>query len=244
MTVEGGELCRHCGEPIARLDDQRWAHGRHGFGEWGSRGCRSYSFTLHGDWDERLTRSENAQPRTRAQLAGREEFPSWPGLQQRRLAAERKEREAAALAATRFSAPLARAVKAAEAVVANPENTTFRALERKRAALCLAIEEQARRGAEQQGHHVLLSGTVREELSRLMQLTKDLFVALRAAEDHLPPAEALKAAVSRYSARLDRAATERSAQGYDDGSYTERSSLHAARERLARQALGPDGSAA
>jgi hypothetical protein len=195
MGDEDLELCRHCGEPITWVND-RWAHGRHGFGGWGTVGCRSYSFTRRGEWDDRLTRWEKAQPRTKGQLAGREEFPAWPGLQEKRREAERKEREAEALAATRFSPQLTKAVKAAQAVVLDPGSSTFRVLERRRQAVCLAIERQARRVAAQRGHAEFGSITVNDELSWLLQLTKELFRSLREAEELLPPAEAVKAAAS------------------------------------------------
>ncbi|MEJ8653765.1 hypothetical protein WKI65_38385 [Streptomyces sp. MS1.AVA.3] len=223
------ELCRYCGEPIVMIND-RWAHGRHGLGGWGSVGCSAYSFTLRGEWDSRLTKAEKASPRTRGQRAGREEFPSWPALQQQRREAERKEKAAAALAATRFSPQLAKAVQAAEAVVADPGSHAFRMLERRRQAVILGMEQQARRATAKQGHNELTSGTVDDELNRLMQLTRELLRSLRAAEDLLPPQEAFKAAASRYSARIDQIATDRYASlpSYGDGASTERRSLGAA----------------
>ncbi|MEU9087192.1 hypothetical protein [Streptomyces sp. NPDC048357] len=236
MTDQQTELCRNCGEPIVKSND-RWSHGRHGFGGWGSVGCSAYSYTLRGEWDSRLTKVEKAGPRTRGQLAGREEFPAWPGLQQQRAEAERKEQEAAALAATRFSPQLAKAVEAAEAVVADPGSVTFRTLERRRQAVILAMEQQARRTAAEQGHAGAGSITVENELRRLVQLTQELLRALRAAEELLVPAEAFKAAAARYSARIDQIATERYAslprQG--DGAFTERSVLRTARQRVGRR---------
>ncbi|MFD6180577.1 hypothetical protein [Streptomyces goshikiensis] len=215
--------------------NERWAHGRHGFGGWGSVGCSAYSYTLRGDWDDRLTKAEKAAPRTRDQLAGREEFPAWPGLRQRREEAERKEKEAAALAATRFSAQLAKAVQAAEAVAADPGSHTFRTLERRRQAVILAMEQQARRAAAKQGHAEAGSVTAEGELRRLLQLTRELLRSLRAAEELLPPAEALKAAASRYSARIDQITTDpyASLPRHGDGAYTERSVLASARQRAA-----------
>ncbi|WP_282204168.1 hypothetical protein [Kitasatospora fiedleri] len=230
------EFCRHCGEPVTLVGD-RWTHGRHGFGGWGTVGCSAYSFTLRGAWDSRLTKSEKAQPRTRGQLDGREEFPAWPALQQARRVAERKEREAAELAAVRFSPVLARAVKAAEAIVANPGSTTFRTLERRRQAVCVAMEQQARsaRLTRHDGDRTSLhsSGGREAELNRLLQLTRDLFKALREAEEFLPPEEAVKAATSRYSARIDQIATARydSLPTHGDGAFDERRALEAARLR-------------
>jgi hypothetical protein len=151
--------------------DDRWAHGS--YGGWGSVGCSAYSYTLRGTWDRRLTKKEKASPRTSGQRAGREEFPSWPALQEQRREAERKEKEAAALAATRFSPQLAKAVKAAEVVVADPSSHTFRTLERRRQAIILGMEQQARRAAAKQGHSELFSVTADDELHRLMQLTCD-----------------------------------------------------------------------
>ncbi|MCT9114301.1 hypothetical protein N4G69_54400 [Streptomyces mirabilis] len=223
------ELCRHCGEPVTLVND-RWAHGRHGFGGWGTVGCSAYSFTAHGDWDPRLTKSEKAQPRTRGQRMGHEEFPAWPGLQQQRREAERKEREAAALAATRFAPALARAVKAAEEIIADPSSTTFRALERRRQAVCVAMEQQARlKSPNAMGY-----SATEDELKRLLQVTQKLFQGLRAAEELLSPAEAVKAAKSRYAARIDQIATERygSLPTSGDGAYTERRALDAARRRV------------
>ncbi|MFE2303549.1 hypothetical protein ACFXAW_35735 [Streptomyces sp. NPDC059445] len=232
MIGQETELCRHCGEPVVRLDAGRWSHG---FGEWGSVGCRSYSFTLRGDWDERLTRAEKAAPRTRGQRQGREEFPEWPGLRERRLQAEREQRDAEALAATRFSPKLARAVEAAEAVVADPGSSTFRTLERRRQSVILAMEEQARRAAAEQGHCPTGSFTAQGELNRLMRLTRDLLRSLRTAEEQLPAPEALKAAASRYCARFDQIASDRYAslpqQG--DGVATERYALEQARQNAA-----------
>ncbi|MGW6769235.1 hypothetical protein ACWGBX_02295 [Streptomyces sp. NPDC055037] len=224
LTNQESELCRHCGEPITSRDG-RWSHGSYG----------------HGGWDRRLTKAEKASPRTRGQLAGREEFPAWPGLQQQRWEAERKEREAAALAATCFSPKLSKAVQAAEAVVADPESHTFRTLERRRQAVILAMEEQARRAAAQKGHAEQGSITANDEIARLMQLTRDVLRSLRAAEDLLPPAEALKAAASRYSARIDQITTDRYAPlpRQADGAATERYALHAARQRAGRQIETP-----
>lgn len=225
----------HCGEPITLVND-RWAHGRYGFGGWGTVGCSAYSFTAHGGWDGRLTKSEKAQPRTRGQRTGREEFPAWPGLQQQRREAERKEQEAAALAATRFAPALARAVKAAEEIIADPGSTTFRTLERRRQAVCAAMEQQARSTAaarlkpsEARGYFA-----AEDELQRLLQLTQQLFQALRGAEELLPPAEAVKAAKSRYAARIDQIATERygSLPTSGDGAHTERRAWDAARRRV------------
>ncbi|MFI6611894.1 hypothetical protein [Streptomyces sp. NPDC050149] len=240
MTNQESELCRHCGEPITSFDG-RWSHGRHGYGGWGSVGCSAYSFTLRGEWDSRLTKVEKASPRTRAQLAGREEFPAWPGLQQQRWEAARKEREAAALAATRFSPKLSKAVQAAEAVAADPGSHTFRTLERRRQAVILAMEEQARRAATRKGHAELGSITADDELARLMQLTRDVLRSLRAAEDLLLPAEALKAAASRYTARIDQIATDRygSLPRHADGAPTERNTLQAARQRAGRHKKAP-----
>ncbi|MET9720274.1 hypothetical protein ABZZ46_33395 [Streptomyces rochei] len=238
MSMERGvseELCRHCGEPITLVND-RWAHGRHGFGGWGTVGCSAYSFTAHGDWDRRLTKSEKAAPRTPGQRMGREEFPAWPGLQQQRREAERKEQEEAALAATRFAPALARAVKAAEEIIADPSSTTFRTLERRRQAVCVAMEQQARRTAAARLKPAGSWGysAAEDELRRLLQLTQELFKALRAAEELLPPAEAVKAAKSRYAARIDQIATARysSLPASGDGAYTERHALDAARRRL------------
>ncbi|MFD1277270.1 hypothetical protein ACFQ51_51810 [Streptomyces kaempferi] len=169
---------------------------------------------------------------------GREEFPAWPGLQQQRREAERKEREAAELAATRFGPALARAVKAAEEIMADPGSATFRALERRRQAVCVAMERQASRAAAAR----LESCGAREysdagdELNRLLQLTQELFRALRAAEELLPPAEAIKAATSRYAARIDQVATERysSLPANGDGAYEERRAMDTARRRVHR----------
>ncbi|MFE5793350.1 hypothetical protein ACFQ8C_12345 [Streptomyces sp. NPDC056503] len=235
MASQESELCRNCGEAITRFDG-RWSHGRYGYGGWGTVGCSAYSFTLHGDWDSRLTKSEKASPRTRAQLAGREEFPAWPGLQQQRREAARKEQEAAALAATRFSTKLAKAIQAAESVAADPAHHTFRTLERRRQAVILAMEEQARSAAARNGHAEVGSGTVEDELARLMQLTQDVLRSLRTAEDLLPPAEALKAAASRYSARIDQITTDPYASKLRqaDTAFTERRTLQAARQRTTR----------
>ena len=65
----------------------------------------------------------------------------------------------------------------------------------------------------------------------LLQLTQELFRALRAVEELLPPAEAVKAAKSRYAARIDQIATERygSLPASGDGAYAERHALDAAR---------------
>lgn len=228
------ELCRNCGEPIVFVN-RRWAHGRHGFGEWGSVGCSAYSFTVRGEWDSRLTKSEKAQPRTERQRLGREEFPAWPALQQARRDAERKEREAAALSATRFSPVLARAVKAAQEIVADPGSATFRTLERRRQAVCMAMEQQARKArlARLGGREPTFGGHAEDELNRLLQLTRELFRSLRAAEEQLPPAEAVKAARSRYSSRIDQIATDRYASlpNSGDGAWTERNALDAARQR-------------
>ncbi|MFI1416092.1 hypothetical protein ACH4Y0_40215 [Streptomyces sp. NPDC020707] len=231
-----GELCRHCGEPIVVVND-RWSHGRYGFGGWGTVGCSAYSYTAHGDWDRRLTKSEKAAPRTRGQRMGREEFPAWPGLQQQqRREAERKEREAAELAATRFAPALARAVKAAEEIIADPANTTVRALERRRQAVCVAMERQASRTAAARLKSGSMPGysAAGDELNRLLQLTQELFRALRAAEELLPPAEAVKAATSRYAARIDQVATERYSRlpANADGAFEERRALDAARRRV------------
>jgi hypothetical protein len=229
------ELCRHCGESIT-LVNGRWTHGRHGFGGWGTVGCSAYSFTAHGDWDPRLTKSEKAHPRTRGQRMGREEFPDWPGLQQQRREAERKEQEAAALAATRFAPALDRAVKAAEEIIADPSSTTFRTLERRRQAVCVAMEQQARRTATARLKSADTWGysAAEDELKRLLQLTQELFQALRAAEELLPAAEAVKAAKSRYAARIDQIVTQRysSLPASGDGAYTERCALDAARRRV------------
>ncbi|MYV93330.1 hypothetical protein, partial [Streptomyces sp. SID1034] len=170
------ELCRHCGESIVFVNG-RWSHGRYGFGGWGTVGCSAYSYTAHGDWDRRLTKSEKAAPRTRGQRMGREEFPAWPGLQQQRREAERKEREAAELAATRFAPALARAVKAAEEIIADPASTTFRALERRRQAVCVAMERQASRTAAARLKSGSMPGysAAGDELNRLLQLTQELF---------------------------------------------------------------------
>ncbi|MFF5481043.1 hypothetical protein ACFY5C_27485 [Streptomyces sp. NPDC012935] len=166
---------------------------------------------------------------------GREEFPAWPGLQQQRREAERKEQEAAALAATRFTPALARAVKAAEEIIADPSSTTFRTLERRRQAVCLAMEQQARRTAAARHKSADSWGysAAEDELGRLLQLTQELFQALRAAEELLPPAEAVKAAKSRYAARIDQIATERprALPTRGDSTYTERRALDAARRR-------------
>ncbi|MGW9499069.1 hypothetical protein ACWG5P_32770 [Streptomyces prasinus] len=228
------ERCRYCGEPIVMIDG-RWTHGGHG--GWGNVGCSAYSYTRRGTWDRRLTKKEKASPRTSGQRAGREEFPFWPALQEQRREAERKEKEAAALAATRFSPQLAKAVQAAEAVVAEPGSHTFRTLERRRQAVILGMEQQARRAAAKQGHCEFFSGTVHDELHRLMQLTRELLRSLRAAEELLPPDEAFKAAASRYSARIDQIAAQphASLQRYADGASTERSSLAAARQRAGRR---------
>ncbi|MFB6560367.1 hypothetical protein ACFCYH_16020 [Streptomyces sp. NPDC056400] len=238
MSMEhgaSGERCRHCGEPITLVND-RWAHGRYGFGGWGTVGCSAYSYTAHGDWDRRLTKSEKAQPRTRGQRTGHEEFPAWPGLQQQRREAERKEQEAAALAATRFAPALARAVKAAEEIIADPSSTTFRTLERRRQAVCAAMEQQARstaaarlKSADARGY-----SAAEDELRRLLQLTQQLFQALRDAEELLPPVEAVKAAKSRYAARIDQIATQRygSLPTSGDGAHTERHAWDAARRRV------------
>ncbi|MDN3284900.1 hypothetical protein QWL27_03835 [Streptomyces thermocarboxydus] len=226
------ELCRHCGEPITRVND-RWTHGRYGIGGWGTVGCSAYSYTAHGEWDRRLTKSEKAQPRTRGQRLGDEEFPAWPALQEQRREAERKEQEAAALAATRFTPALARAVKAAEEIIADPGSATFRTLERRRQAVCLAMEQQACRSMAARRKSTASYGysAAEDELNRLLQLTQELFRALRAAEELLPPAEAVKAAKSRYAARIDQIATERygSLPASGDGAYAERHALDAAR---------------
>jgi DNA repair exonuclease SbcCD ATPase subunit len=201
-------------------------------------GCSAYSYTAHGNWDRRLSKSEKAAPRTRGQRMGREEFPAWPALQQQRREAEHKEQEAAALAATRFAPALARAVKAAEEIIADPSSTTFRTLERRRQAVCVAMEEQARRtvAARRMSADSWGYSAAEDELKRLLQLTQELFKALRAAEELLPPAEAVKAAKSRYAARIDQVATARcgSLPTSGDGAYAERRALDAARRRLER----------
>ncbi|MFB7179471.1 hypothetical protein ACFCYI_17385 [Streptomyces sp. NPDC056257] len=240
MTDQQTDVCRNCGEPVVKNGD-RWEHGSpgpgYGFEAWGHVGCRAYSFTLRGEWDSRLTKAEKAGPRTRGQRAGREEFPAWPGLQRQRAEAERKEQEAAALAATRFSPQLAKAVEAAEAVVADPAGVTFRTLERRRQAVILAMEQQARRAAAEQGHAEAGSVTAEDELRRLVQLTQELLRSLRAAEELLLPAEAFKAAAARYSARIDQIATDRHASlpRAGDGAFTERSVLQTARRRAGRR---------
>lgn len=237
VSGQSEELCRYCGEPITFVND-RWAHGRYGFGGWGTVGCSAYSFTVRGQWDSRLTKSEKARPRTEGQRSGREDFPAWPALQQARREAERKERAAAELAATRFSPALARAVKAAEEIVEDPGSATFRALERRRQAVCVAMEQQARRTflARTGGRTPVSSGVAGDELNRLLQLTRELFRALRAAEELLPPAEAVKAAMSRYSARIDQIVTARygSLPASGDGAYEEREALDAARKRAGK----------
>ncbi|MFF4693457.1 hypothetical protein [Streptomyces sp. NPDC001307] len=58
--------------------------------------------------------------------------------------------------------------------------------------MILAMEEQARRTEARQGHAELGSFTAQGELNRLMQLTRELLCSLRAAEEHLPPAEPSK----------------------------------------------------
>ncbi|WP_030565521.1 hypothetical protein [Streptomyces aureocirculatus] len=71
-----------------------------------------------------------------------DDFPAWPGLQQQRREAGRKEREAAELEATRFAPALARAVKAAGKTIADPSSSTFRTLERRRQAVCVAMGQR------------------------------------------------------------------------------------------------------
>lgn len=231
------ESCRHCGEPIVFVNG-RWAHGRYGFGQWGTVSCSAYSYTAHGTWDRRLTKSEKAQPRTEGQRWGREDFPAWPALQQERREAERKEREAAELAATRFSPGLARAMKAAEEIIADPASATFRTLERRRQAVCVAMEQQARKAllTRLNGRALSVGGVAHDELNRLLQLTQELFKSLRAAEELLPPAESLKAATSRYCARIDQITTTRyeSLPRSGDGAYEEREALHTARRRAGK----------
>ncbi|WNO62407.1 hypothetical protein RPQ02_40215 [Streptomyces sp. AM2-3-1] len=112
---------------------------------------------------------------------------------------------------------------------------TFRTLERRRQAVCLAMEQQARRTAAARLKSAEASRYADEdELKRLLQLTQELFRALRAAEDALPTAEAIKAATSRYTARVDQIATEcyNSLPVNGDGAYAERHALNAARQRL------------
>ncbi|MFE0116850.1 hypothetical protein ACFWZA_01995 [[Kitasatospora] papulosa] len=103
------------------------------------------------------------------------------------------------------------------------------------------MEEQARRAAARKGHAELGSITANDELARLMQLTRDVLRSLRAAEDLLPPTEALKAAANRYTARIDQIATDRysSLPRQADGAPTERNTLHAARQRAARHKKAP-----
>jgi hypothetical protein len=199
-------------------------------------GCSAYSYTAHGNWDRRLSKSEKAAPRTRGQRMGREEFPAWPALQQQRREAEHKEQEAAALAATRFAPALARAVKAAEEIIADPSSTTFRTLERRRQAVCVAMEEQARRtvaarlkSADSWGY-----SAAEDELKRLLQLTQELFKALPAAEEPLPPDRGGQGSEEplRRAYRPDRDSTLRLPPTSGDGAYTERHALDAARQRL------------
>jgi hypothetical protein len=98
------------------------------------------------------------------------------------------------------------------------------------------MEQQARRTAAVRLKSANAGGyaAAEDELKRLLQLTQQLFQALRAAEEFLPPAEAAKAAKSRYTARVDQIATERygSLPSSGDGAYTERRALDAARRRL------------
>ncbi|WP_328792572.1 MULTISPECIES: hypothetical protein [unclassified Streptomyces] len=127
-------------------------------------------------------------------------------------------------------------MKAAEEIIADPGSTTFRTLERRRQAVCAAMEQQARSTAaarlkpsEARGYFA-----AEDELQRLLQLTQQLFQALRGAEELLPPAEAVKAAKSRYAARIDQIATERygSLPTSGDGAHTERRAWDAARRRV------------
>jgi ribosomal protein S20 len=117
-----------------------------------------------------------------------------------------KRREEEQQAATVLSTRLRRAVEAAEQAAVNAQSSTFRAMiERRRSALCLAIEEQVQRAAKARGHDPLHSYTADEERNRLRTLTKEVFEALRDAEQRLPAAEALKAAVAAYTHWVERA---------------------------------------
>ncbi|MFE1874728.1 hypothetical protein ACFW9N_28245 [Streptomyces sp. NPDC059496] len=124
-------------------------------------------------------------------------------------------------------------MEAAEEIIADPGSTTFRTLERRRQAVCAAMEQQARSTAADR----LKSSEARayfaaeDELQRLLQLTQRLFQALRGAEELLPPVEAVKAAKSRCSARIDQIATERygSLPTSGDGAHTKRRAWDAAR---------------
>jgi hypothetical protein len=53
-------VCRHCEVEIVRGNDGAWFHGN--LPSWGSRGCRSYSFTRLGTWDDALDRGWKAAP--------------------------------------------------------------------------------------------------------------------------------------------------------------------------------------
>ncbi|MEV7817390.1 hypothetical protein AB0P05_43150 [Streptomyces flaveolus] len=127
-------------------------------------------------------------------------------------------------------------MKAAEEIIADPSSTTFRTLERRRQAVCVAMEQQARRtaAARLKSSEAWGYSAAEDELKRLLQLTQELFQALRASEELLPPAEALKAAKSRYAARIDQIATARygSLPTSGDGAYTERCALDTARRRV------------
>ncbi|GHB05578.1 hypothetical protein [Streptomyces chryseus] len=97
------------------------------------------------------------------------------------------------------------------------------------------MEQQARRTAAARLKSATMEGYAAEdELKRLLQLTQELFRALRAAEELFPPAEAVKAATSRYSARVDQIVAARygSLPANGDGAHEERRALDAARRRV------------
>lgn len=53
-------VCRYCDVEIVRGNDGTWYHGR--TPAWGSRGCRSYSYTRLDTWDDTLSRTAKATP--------------------------------------------------------------------------------------------------------------------------------------------------------------------------------------
>lgn len=97
------------------------------------------------------------------------------------------------------------------------------------------MEQQAREAllARLNGRALGAGGVAHDELNRLLQLTQELFKSLRAAEELLPSAESLKAATSRYCARIDQITTTRygSLPTNGDGAYEEREALDSARRR-------------
>jgi hypothetical protein len=53
-------VCQHCGIEIFRGNDGAWYHDR--LSSWGSRGCRAYSYSRLGTWDNTLDRRWTATP--------------------------------------------------------------------------------------------------------------------------------------------------------------------------------------